>query len=157
MVRLFKSAVRIARLAQFGAVLLILGCAGVPATAPEQDVEAKRFEPVPGMSIIYLFRDEHLGAAAPISVSLNDQVVGQTASWTYLRLIVPPGNYRITSYAANIAEVEVETEPGELYFIRHDVKPSLGYPRAELRVVDEERGQRGVLASRRVVDFLSAQ
>ena len=144
-------------LAQLGVVLLLVGCTGVPATEREQDVEAKAFEAVPGMSVIYLFRDEHLGAGSPISVSLNDQVVGQTAGWTYLRLIVPPGSYRLTSYASNLAEVSIEAEPGELYFIRQDVKPSLGYPRAELRVVDAERGQRGVLASRRVVDFLSAR
>ena len=144
------------RLLALVAAFAIFGCASVPVTAPELDADAKAFRPVAGMSAIYLFRDENLGAASPITVSLDDQVAGQTAAWTYLRWIVPPGRHRITSYAGNIASLEIVTEPGELYFVRQDVKLGFPHPYAQLRVVDPERGQRGVLASRRVVDLLAA-
>ena len=142
-------------LSAFALTITATGCASVPLTSPELDEEAKAFRPVQGMSAIYLFRDENLGGAAPITISLDDQVAGQTAAWTYLRWVVPPGRHRLASYADNIALLEIVTEPGELYFVRHDIKLGLSHPRAELRVVDAERGRRGVLASRRVADLLS--
>ena len=152
----FDSRRLLPRLLALVAVSAVFGCASVPLTAPELDADAKAFRPVAGMSAIYLFRDENLGAASPITVSLDDQVAGQTAAWTYLRWIVPPGRHRITSYSGNIMSLEIVTEPGELYFVRQDVKLGFPDPQAELRVVDPERGRKGVLASQRVVDLLSA-
>lgn len=139
----------------FALALATSGCASVPTTSLELDREAKAFKPTQGMSTIYLFRDEGLGGAAPIAVSLDDQVAGQTAAWTYLRWILPPGRHRIASYADNVDVLEIVTEPGRLYFVRQDIKLGLFHPRAELRLVDEARGRRGVLASRRVKDLLS--
>ncbi len=151
-----RSAPAIGRLLALTLALLASGCSSVPLTSQELDEQAKAFRPVDGLSTIYLFRDEHLGGVAPIAVSLDGQVAGQTSAWTYIRWILPPGTHRLASYADNVDELEIVTEPGELYFVRHDVKLGLFHPRAELRLVDEERGRRGVLASRRVADLLSA-
>jgi hypothetical protein len=107
------------------------------------------------LSTIYLFRDEHLGSRAPITVSLDDQVAGQTAAWTYFRWIVPPGTHRVASHAENLDVLKLVTEADGIYFVRQDIKLGLSYPRAELRLVDEERGRAGVRASRRAADQLA--
>ena len=136
--------------------LALAGCAVVPMAPAELDRDAKAFLPTAGLSTIYLFRDEYLGASTPITVALDDQVAGQTAPWTYLRWIVPPGTHRLASYAENVAVLNLVTEPDGVYFVRQDIKLGLTHPRAELRLVDERRGRAGVRASRRAADQLAS-
>ena len=132
--------------------LTLAGCASVPMAGAALDRDAKTFLPTDGLSTIYLFRDEHLGSAAPIAVALDDQVAGQTAPWTYFRWIVPPGTHRLASYAENVDVLKLVTEADGVYFVRQDIKLGRSHPRAELRLVDERRGRSGVQASRRAAD-----
>ena len=136
-------------------MLTLAGCAEVPLAPPELDQEAKEFRPTDGLSTIYLFRDENLGSGTPITIALDGQVAGQTAAWTYFRWIVPPGTHRVASYAENVDVLTLVTEADGVYFVRQDIKLGLAHPQAMLRVVDEERGRRGVLASRRAADQLA--
>jgi hypothetical protein len=133
----------------------LAGCAEVPMAPAELDRDAKMFRPTDGLSTIYLFRDENLGASARITISLDDQVAGQTAAWTYLRWVVSPGTHHIASYADNVDVLTLATEPDGMYFVRQDIKLGVPYPRAQLRLVDEQRGRAGVRASRRAADQLA--
>ena len=78
------------------AVLLLAGCVQLPPTP--QDVQAKRFEPVPGQSVIYVVRSP-LDSSEPQGLMLDGHATISTLPGTYFRWEVPPGQHHIQGYA----------------------------------------------------------
>lgn len=83
---------------------LLGGCAAVPMASVEADTTAKQFQPRPGMSNIYLYRNETFGAAIAMTVSLNGKVMGRSGPKTYFLWEVPPGKYEIVSHTENVRQ-----------------------------------------------------
>lgn len=108
-----------------GALLLLGGCAGL---APEsQDVEAKRFEPLPDKAVIYLVRGEPLYSDRPVPVWLGTFIKITTYPDTFFRWEVPPGTHRISGHDTDFGNIAVAAESGRVYFVmqqlshRHDI------------------------------------
>lgn len=129
-------------------IAALTGCASVPMASLDQDTSAKDFIPPQNKASLYIYRNETLGAAVPITVSVNDRTIGQTASMTYFRFDVTPGKYVVKAHAENIAELNVNTEPGRNYFIWQEMKMGLWSARAKLTQVDETTGRAGVAESK---------
>jgi hypothetical protein len=129
--------------------ILLAGCVQLPPTP--QDLQAKKFEAVPGMSAIYLVRDypDFSDQAAPIW--LGDSITITTHPGTYYRWVVPPGAHRITGATADIGTITLQTEPGRIYFVRQQLSPFMRFPQSYFYVVSEPAGRaavmRGVLLS----------
>ena len=126
------------------AALVISGCASVPMGDPKKDTQAKTFTVAQDKAGIYIYRNESFGAAVKMDVSIDGQVIGQTAAKTYFYKEVTPGKHVVSSTAENTDTLEVDVKPGTLAFIWQEVKMGFLYARNELHIVPEEEGKKGV-------------
>lgn len=137
------------------AVALVLsGCAAVPMADQAQDQRAKTFAVAPGKANIYVYRNELLGAAIKMNVTLDGKVVGSTGARTYLALEVEPGRHTLTSIAESDATLDLTTTAGKNYFVWQEVKMGLLSARSRLQLVDEAKGRADV-ADCQLVDTAS--
>ena len=141
----------------FAIVLIasLAGCASVPMASLDQDSKAKDFSPVSGKASLYIYRNETFGAAIPVTVSVNDHTIGQTASMTYFRFNVNPGKYVIKAHAENVAELNIFANAGENYFVWQEMKMGMWSARAKLTQVDESVGRAGVSESKLIASTVS--
>ena len=131
------------------AALALVGCTA-PRATPDADQKAKQFAPRAETASLYIYRSEMTGASAPMTVSVNNQSLGKTNARTYYQLDVAPGSYTVVSSADNTSSVTVEVEAGKSYYVWQKVTMSLGSgtARAQVSLVSEAQGQKGVLASK---------
>jgi hypothetical protein len=111
---------------------------------PGQDAAHKSFKAPADKAALYIYRNESMGAVSKMDVAIDGQVIGQTASKTYLYKEVAPGKHVITSKAENTDTLEVDTKPGFAYYIWQEVKMGFFSARNKLQLVDEAKGQQGV-------------
>lgn len=130
--------------------LLLAGCASVPMASTDRDAQAKKFSTLPGKASLYIFRDETMGAAVPLTVSVNSKTLGQTAAMTYFRLDVSPGTYTITSHAEDVSTLNVDLSAGNSCFVWQEIKMGMFSARSKLQQVDEKRGHAGVMSSKMI-------
>ncbi len=138
-------------LALFALVLALLsGCASVPMSAVEDDTRAKSFVVSPGKANIYVYRNEAIGAAVTMPVSLDGKMAGKTASKTYFLFQVDPGPHEITSHTENTATLGVNAEAGRNYFVWQEVKMGALSARSDLKLVSDAIGKAGVMECKRI-------
>jgi len=125
-------------------LVLASGCASVQMASSEQDTAAKSFAVKPGKAIIYVYRNETMGAALKMPVALDGKLMGDTASKTYLLLEVNPGQHTVVSKTENDSSVTLNTVAGRNYFLWQEVKMGLLMARSNLQEVDEATGKAGV-------------
>lgn len=125
----------------------LIGCATVPMASLEDDQARKQFAaPAEGTSGLYIFRDSSLGAALKKSVFVDDALLGETASNTYFYKEVSPGEHKVSTESEfSNNDLMVQTESGKNYFIRQYIKLGMFVGGANLELVSEEEGQKGVL------------
>lgn len=87
-----------------------------------------------------------------MTVSLDERILGKTAAHTYFFLTLEPGPHSITSEAENTSTLKVDMEAGQEYYVWQEVKMGLLYARNKLQLVTSERGQEGVLKSKRIAN-----
>ena len=142
-----------------GAVILGLGgCISVPVTyaTPEADAEAKQFKCPEGLSRIYVFRDENFGYLYPLTLSIDEERIGDFAAMTYGVFDVRPGSYEFTSVTPEAtAQLLVVAEAGEINYLWLEMKMGWMYPRVLLHQVEELRGRAGVNRSK-MITFVKA-
>ena len=117
--------------------VLVSACASVPMAPPEADRLAKEFRTTPGQSNLYVFRDESIGGAVKMNVSLDGRMLGPTASKTFLLTSVAPGKHAIVGHAENDAKLEFVAVPGKNVFVWQEVKMGVLQARSQLQLVDE--------------------
>jgi hypothetical protein len=127
------------------AVVVFAGCAAVPMASLDQDAEAKKFDVPADKARIYVYRNESIGGAVPMTVSLDGRVMGRTAMQTYFMWDVPPGKHTVTSHAEDVSNLTLETAPGKAYYVWQEVKMGMWFARSLLQQVDEKTGRAGVL------------
>jgi len=123
---------------------LVAGCASVPMASTDADAKAKSFVVPAGKSNIYVYRNESLGSAIKMTVSLDGKVAGQSASHTYFLFEVDPGSHEVSSIAENTSNLKLNTEGGKAYFVWQEVTMGWWAARSQLHQVDEESGHKAV-------------
>ena len=136
-------------------ILLLTGCASVPMAPLDQDTKAKDFSPAPNKASLYIYRNESMGAAIPMTVSVNGKALGQTAAQTYFRLNIMPGKYSVESHAENVSSFSLPVEAGKNYFVWQEVKMGMWMARSLLQQVDEATGRAGVTESKLIASSIS--
>ena len=131
--------------------LLLSACASVPMASFDLDARAKSFEHQPDKSVLYIYRNESLGAGVHMDVSVDGKPLGQTVSHTYFYTELTPGRHTIRSEAENTSTLEFNAEAGRLYYIWQEVKMGILYARNKLHMVNDPEGQEGVRESRLAV------
>jgi hypothetical protein len=126
------------------AVALSTGCASVQMASTDRDVAAKSFATKADKANIYVYRNESMGAAVKMDVTLDGKPLGQTASKTYFKVEVPAGEHTLISKAENDSVLAVKTDAGKNYFVWQEVKMGVLYARSALQLVDESTGKTAV-------------
>jgi hypothetical protein len=124
-------------------LLLVAGCAQLPPS-PE-DLEAKRFEHVPGKAVIYLVRTYPDLSDEVSTVMLNDNMMGSTYPGTYFRWVVEPGRHQIRGYAGDNGSMIIDAPPGGIYFIQQSVTRFFGFAQSSFHPLPEPYGRAAVL------------
>ena len=127
-------------------LLLLASCASVPMADKMQDLRLKNFDsPGPDKAGIYVYRNETLGGAISMMVTLNGQTLGKTGPYTYLHTVVEPGTHTIGSSAENTSAVIIDAKPGINYFVWQEVTMGLMMAGSKLQRVSAAKGKAGVL------------
>lgn len=143
---------KLKKLIPLGVSLLILaGCASVPMGDPQRDAELKTFSAPQEKAAIYVYRNESMGGAVKMPVTLDGKVLGDTAAKTYLYSEVDPGRHQLVSKAENDSTLDVDTVAGKIYYVWQEVKMGIMYARSKLQLVDDTTGQDGVKESKLAV------
>ena len=114
----------------------------------ERDSQAKTFAVKPGLSNIYVYRNETFGAAIKMDVELDGKLIGQTVANSYFALEVTPGKHTLISKAENNSVLDVNAEAGKNNFVWQEVKMGLIITRTKLQIVDEATGKAGIAESK---------
>jgi hypothetical protein len=130
------------------AATLLAGCAQLPPT-PEE-IQAKKFEPVPGKAVIYVFRDSLEHSSRPGQISLGN-IVLKTYPGTFFNWVVEPGSHPIAGFGPDAGNITVKAAAGQLYFVRQQMSPLVQMPSSFFALVDEARGRAAVLQAVRLV------
>ncbi len=132
-------------------ILLLAGCVQLPPLPG--DATAKRFEPVADRAVIYIAR-HRLDRDFLAPVMLDDEMIGSTYQGTYMRLVVPGGTHRITGYAGDSGAIQLQTVPGNIYFINHTTSGKSSLSLSFFDLVDAKYGQFVVLGGTLTSEFI---
>jgi hypothetical protein len=129
------------------AAFLFSACASVPKGDPVRDAALKTFNVPAQKASLYLYRNEPLGSAVKMAVTLDGKPLGTTAAKTYLYAEMEPGQHKLDSEAENTSSLTIDTVAGKAYYVWQEVKMGFMSARNQLQLVDEKTGQDGVKES----------
>jgi hypothetical protein len=125
-------------------VVVLAGCAPLPPSP--QDLEAKRFEPVPGKAVIYVVRDDPDVSREAATLMLDDSMMGSTYPGTYFRWVVEPGRHRIRGFAGDAGSITIDVAPDRMYFIQQTyTRGFTGFGQSFFRPIPEPYGRGAVM------------
>ncbi len=126
--------------------LLIAGCASTPQAARDRDADAKQFVTHPNAATIYVYRsrfDRAEDDAANDSILyVDERLVGQTLPGSFFRVDPVPGRHVLHGMGVDMGKIELDTRPGELYFVELTVIQG----RSQFRLVAGDVGRTRILA-----------
>ena len=125
----------------------LAGCSQLPPTA--EDIQSKKFEPVPGQAVIYIAR-QRVDSPNDGTIMIGNNGMITTYQGTYYRWETAPGAQRIRGYGSFNASVTVQAEAGKIYFVLHTVvgdPDDGGISSMHLQQVDERYGRQLVGAA----------
>jgi hypothetical protein len=128
--------------------LTLIGCGSVPMADVKQDTAAKEFVVPANMAGVYVYRNEFMGGAVYMDISIDGQSIGGTHAKTYLYRELSPGKHTIMSKAENTDTLDVDLKPGTLSFVWQEVKMGIMFARTKLHLVTQEEGKKGVLETK---------
>ena len=126
------------------AIILVTGCASVKKASVDRDSAAKLFKPNAEVAQVYVYRNETLGAALSMPVTVNGKLAGTTGPKSFFKFDLPAGKHTLTSQG-NKSVLDLTTQKGEIYYVWQEVKMGVMSGGSKLQVVDKAKGQKGVL------------
>ena len=132
--------------ATLGVSMFMAGCASVPMAPGEQDGAAKKFEaPTDGTAGLYIYRNTFGGQALKKTVSIDGEVIGETANRVYFYKKILPGEHTLaTESEFSDNEIKFTAEAGKNYFFEQYIKWGVFVGGAALNAVNESEGIAGV-------------
>jgi len=134
-------------IAIFIAFSIISGCASVPLAPKEQDIAAKKFtKPTGDRAGFYVYRNTFIGQALKKTISLDDVVIGETANKVYFYKIIAPGSRKLSTESEfSDNAITFQADKGNNYFAEQYIKMGVFVGGANVKMVSEEEGKKGVL------------
>ena len=120
---------------------LLAGCASTPEASPERDAQGKQFVTHPNAATIYVYRNEFDYHEDQVVLYIDGRLIGQTLPGTYFRIDTVPGPHVLHGMGVDVGKIELETRPGELYFVELNVAGGT----STFRLAPEEVGRRRIL------------
>ena len=128
-------------------LLLASGCASVPMASKEDDAAAKSFRAPSDKGRIYVYRNETMGGAVKIPITLDGKLEGSTAKNTYFVFDVSPGAHEVGCIGETPGAVSVDAKAGAAAYVWQEMKMGMWAASCAMRIVDEQTGQKGVAES----------
>lgn len=125
------------------ALVALTGCASINKAPTSAEAESKQFVSKPNVSQVYLYRNETLGAAISMPVTVNGKLVGNTGPHSFFRFELQPGEHVITSQGTE-SRLTLTTESGGLYYVWQEVKMGAFAAGSKLQLVSDSVGKKGV-------------
>lgn len=125
---------------------LLTGCATVGMEPASVDAERKTFAPPPAdMSAVYIYRDSAVGAALKKDVRIDGRTIGESGHKTYFYQLLTPGEHTIaTESEFGDNSLVLNAQAGQNHFVQQYIKFGAFVGGANLRIVSEAVGKRGV-------------
>lgn len=124
-------------------VFALAGCAPLPPSPA--DLEAKRFETVPGKAVIYVVRDYPDISPDVATLMLDDQMMGSTYPGNYFRWVVEPGRHQIRGYAGDNGSIVLDVAPDRIYYVHQRVSRFFGFAQSFFGLIPEPHGRAAVM------------
>ncbi len=121
--------------------LLVGGCASTPEAPRDRDAEAKQFLTHPNASTIYVYRIDVEPTDDHVVLYIDSRLIGETLPRTYFRIDTVPGRHVLHGTAVDLGKLNLETRPGELYFVELTVAAG----QSNFRLVPEKIGRKRLL------------
>ena len=131
------------------AVLAIVlgGCASVPMESPEASNRAKQFSPPnKDKSGLYIYRDSFVGKALKKDIWVDGKCIGESAPDTFFYEEVDGNQEHTISTESEFSpnDLVVNTDSGQIYFIRQYIKLGVFVGGAGRELVEREAGMDAV-------------
>lgn len=114
-----------------------------------QDAALKAFPaPAEGKAGVYIYRNSFVGKALKKNLYLNGEFLGESANKTYFYKQVEPGENTVSTESEfSDNAFKFLAQGGTNHFIRQYIKMGVFVGGANVELVTEEEGKKGVLAS----------
>lgn len=136
-------AVRAVKVLAACAIVFVYGCASINKAPASVEAESKAFKANPSVSQVYVYRNETMGAALSMPVTVDGELAGSTGPHSFFKFDLPAGSHTFTSQGDE-STLTVATEAGKLYFIWQEVKMGMLSGGSKLQLVSESEGKSGV-------------
>ena len=125
----------------------LTGCATVPLAPVEEDTARKTFTSPPQETAgLYIYRNSSFGGALKKSIYIDGELIGESAPMTYFFSELSPGDHRLSTESEfSNNDLMLNMRGGQNYFVRQYIKMGLFVGGANLELVSEEEGKKGVL------------
>ena len=137
------------------ASIYLSGCASVPMASNDDDALRKQFSTPPeNTSGLYIYRNSTLGGALKKTITVDGQVIGESAPKTYFYLDLKPGTHTLATeseFSDNM--FTLDTEGGKNYFVRQYMKLGVFVGGANFETVTDEVGKKGVMECKLAKSF----
>ncbi|RZI82971.1 MAG: DUF2846 domain-containing protein [Rubrivivax sp.] len=144
-----KLAMSIAKIAAATSIVLMVGCASINSAPASVDAESKQFKTKPTVSQVYVYRNETMGAALSMPVTVDGKLAGNTGPHSFFKFDLPAGKHTFTSQGTE-SKLDVVTEAGKLYFVWQEVKMGAFSGGSKLQLVSEDEGKKGVAECKQI-------
>lgn len=127
--------------------MLVYGCASVPMAGADADQAKKTFSaPTEGKAGLYIYRNSILGSALKKTITVDGNIIGESAPNTYFYKELEPGKHEIaTESEFSDNTLSMELQKGINYFVHQYIKIGAFVGGAGLKEVTAEEGKKGVL------------
>ena len=136
-------AAQLVKSAAIASIVLMTGCASINKAPAAEDAKSKEFKPSATVSQVYVYRNETLGAALSMPVTVDGKLAGSTGPHSFFKFDLPAGEHKLTSQGAE-SQLTLVTELGKLYYVWQEVKMGAFSGGSKLQVVPAEVGRKGV-------------
>jgi hypothetical protein len=135
---------------------VLSGCASIPLANYGQDALLKTFpDPRPDKSGVYVFRDTNDSGLLKKRLTLDGEILGDTAMLMYYYRDLEPGTHTMTTQSEfGEHELTFDALASKNMYIRQRITLGVFVASAKLELVDEAEGQRGVLKSYLAQDYV---
>jgi len=126
--------------------IYLTGCATVPMAPTADDQLRKQFSaPAEDKAGLYIYRNSTFGGALTKVIYIDDQVVGASAPMTYFYRVISPGQHTLSTQSEfSNNDLIITANPGFNYYVRQYMKMGVFVGGANLELVSEEEGRKGV-------------
>ena len=127
-------------------VMSVTSCASVSKADEQQSEKAKTVSSSDTKGTVFLYRTGRMvGAAGQLSVKVNGLEAGGTGPGTFFRWDLNPGTYTfLSSTSESSATIQLQVQPGQVYYIRQDARLGLDSGRVTMKEVTSSKGEKEV-------------